>query len=587
MLIHPRSVTLARFADGELEGEKGKRVAAPRAEGARCRATGAAVRALGDAARAAAAPSADDALWARIAARRVAGERMLPPADTREASRGLLTRNVAATAAAVAIIVIVAILGVEGVGVASQAGVLSFEPARPRPGATVQVRYRPASALAGEARLVLRGAYVARAPFGTYNPNASWRPQGPIVAMLDRQPDGRFMATLTLPDSAIYAEFSVFDPSEEIVDSDHGQLWALGTAAPSGRPAFNSLLAVVRGPHPTRGSARVRAAADSLVSIYPDSAQSWAAQMQAEGSSRIPHWLSVFGSRERRLAALEAALAKREVISAGEMHAMATIAAMVEDSSAADAWIRRLITTYPLDPRAIEARYWREMHVSRDSTLARLPGLDSAWSAAPDAHALLAQIGLDIALSSGDSAAIRRWLGRDLAAAPFGYLYGSSFALPDSAMRASIARNIRANLVDLSNDSPSVRPLRSTRSRDKLYRQALTASELGVLSQVMVLDHRYDAARDTLTVAIRLTDGYCGYARFYRYRATVELRLGDTAAAEHDLAVSAAAKWSGTGPFGDSAAMLLGARYRAAEWNALVDSATVAERRCSKWWATP
>jgi hypothetical protein len=385
----------------------------------------------------------------------------------------------------------------------------------------------------------------------------------------------------------IYAVFSVFDESGEILDSDHGTLWALETAAASGRPAFNSLLAVVRGPHPTRGGERALVAADSLVSIYPDSAQSWAAQMEAQGSSRIPAWLSVFDSRERRLAKLEAALAKRDTISPGEMKAMATIAALVEDSAAARHWNSRLIATYPLDPRAIEARYWRALQLPRDSARARLPQMDSVWNAAPEAHALVAEIGLDVALNAGDSAAIRTWVARALAETPAGYLFWSPAALHDPRIRALIVTRLRAHLAELSNDSPAVRPLRSTRSRDKLYRQGLAASVLGLLSQAMVLDKRYAEARDTLDVAIRMTEGFCGYAGLHRYRAGVDLIVGDTAEAERDLAIDAAAKWSNTGPFGDSAAMVLGTRYRAARWSALVDSAAMVEKSCSRFWATP
>jgi hypothetical protein len=269
------------------------------------------------------------------------------------------------------------------------------------------------------------------------------------------------------------------------------------------------------------------------------------------------------------------------------MTAMARIAAMVEDTAAERNWNSRLIAAYPSDPSAITAMYWRAVQLPRDSARARLPRLDSVWHAAPASHALVAEIGLDVALNAGDSAAIRLWVKRELAATEPGYLYWGLASYRDPEIRAAITASLRAQLDLLLNDSTPGRSLMSTRSRDRLYRQGLAAGVLGRLGQAMLLDKRYAAARDTLGIAIQRSEGFCGYAYLHRYRATVDLMMGDTAAAERDLAIAAAAKWSPSGPFGDSAAIMLGDRYQAARWNALVDSAATAAKSCSKWWATP
>jgi hypothetical protein len=587
VIFHQTASTLSRYADGGLAGMTAKRVAAHLETCADCRAMVASYRELGASARKAAVPAMRGGVWERIAERRGGGERVILPVET--AGARVVSRTWVAVAAAVVVIAAaVMTLPLTRGASAGELGRLTFAPALPKPGTTVSIVYAPIAALAEEPKLELLALYVTRAPYSVRNPNAPWRPAGRVVATLARQIDGRFTATLLLPDSLIYAVFSVSDPSGEIVDSDHRRLWELRTAGADGRPAFSSLLASADGtPQGGAMDPRANAAAESLVAIYPDSAQSWAVQMHVQGSSRVPHWLSVFDQRERRFAKLETSLAKRATISPAEMTAMARIAAMVEDTAAERNWNSRLIAAYPLDPRAITAMYWRTLQLPRDSARARLSVMDSVWNAAPQSHALVAEIGLDVALNAGDSAAIRLWVRRELAATEPGYLYWGLASYRDPEIRAAITASLRAQLDLLLNDSTPGRSLMSTRSRDRLYRQGLAAGVLGRLGQAMLLDKRYAAARDTLGIAIQRSEGFCGYAYLHRYRATVDLIMGDTAEAERDLAIGAAAKWSPSGPFGDSAAGMLGDRYQAARWNALVDSAATAAKGCSNWWAAP
>ena len=587
MIFHPSERTLSRYGDGDLAGLRARRVAAHLEGCTACRTVVASNRALGEAARRAAAPALRAGVWERIAERREGGERVILPAETVGAATRSIRWAAAAAAAVVVIAVAVMALPVTRGALAGEPSRLTFVPALPRPGATVTVEYAPTAALADAPRLLLRAHYVTGRPFGMHNPNASGRVRGAVVATLARRSDGRFTATVMIPDPVAYAIFAVSDTSGEIVDSDHRRSWVMGLAGANGRPDFNSLISIAWAPGPPRTDERARAAADSLVAIYPDSAQSWAVQVQVQGSSRIPHWLSVFDSRERKFAQLEKSLARRDTISAGEMTAMATLAAAIEDSAAASRWQSRLIAAYPLDPRAIEARFWRAVQLPRDSALARLPALDTAWILSPEARPAIAELGLGAAMNSGDSVAIRAWAVRALAVEPELYGYLIQQLLSDPAIRASIVVTLRARLRELADDSQSERSLISTRSRDRLYRQALEASALGVLSQAMVLDGRYAAANDTLGVAIRLSEGFCGFGYLRRYRAGIELTLGDTAAAVRDLVIGAAAKGSRTGPFGDSAAILLGHRYEPAQWNALMDSAAIVAKTCSRDWATP
>jgi len=108
-----------------------------------------------------------------------------------------------------------------------------------------------------------------------------------------------------------------------------------------------------------------------------------------------------------------------------------------------------------------------------------------------------------------------------------------------------------------------------------------------MLSRALVDDGRFIAARDTAAIAITMTEGLCRFAYLHRHRAAAELAIGDTTAAEHDLAMALSTRNFMSGAFGDSASIVLGRHYNTARWSALVDSAQHAGTSCSNDWATP
>jgi len=586
MIMHPSSITLSRYADGGLSTGRTSRIAAHLVRCRGCREEIARIRTLGQSARDANVPEMRASVAESIAARRGSGARViLPVEDAPGSSRRWSWRLVAAAVVAVGIVGLFTRPLVRRVA-ASEVSRLTFTPAHPAPGSRVAVRYAPSGALADEANLLLLARYVPASA------NVIWNfdndvPRGIVAATLERNAEGVFSGTITIPDSAVVAQFTVIDRAGERIDNNEHQLWQLQTSEADGRASFQGLLYAAHRRIQRTPNEFGRSAAESLIAIYPDSAQSWASLVSVEGSSRIPNWLSVFDARERRFAKLEKAMAKRTIVSAGEMSAMVSLASAVEDSAAADRWRNRLLVTYPADMRAIEVMYFHAFDAPRDSARGLLPALDSAWIATPAAHRAVAELGLEVALNAGDSTAIRRWVARALEESIPGYVYWSAGAGRDSAIRMAIERSLRTQVRILQDDSGTAPSLRSTRERDRLYRRALAAGSLGLLSQQLALDGRRVAARDTLEIAITMAKGMCGFEYLHRYRAASDLAAGDTTAAERDLAIAAAARYSRTGPFGDSAAILLGAKFGAARWTALVDSARAVEGSCTKAWATP
>jgi hypothetical protein len=530
MLIHPRSYTLARVADGELAPERQKRVAAHLAECARCRATVASVRALGDAARATEPPAASDALWARIAARRASGERVLPPADAPEAARGLLTRNAAVAAAAVAVVLILAVAGVEGVVAASQRGVLSLTPMHPLPGKIVSVRYRPVTELAGAPALELRARFVRGRELLWYSVYGDL--EGVAVARLSRGADGNFSGTFVLPDSASYALLSVSTAGGDSVDTNSRALWDLVASQSDGRVSFVGLRVQAFRPRGTpAGGGRAVAAADRLVALYPDSAQSWVMQVERQGSSRIPHWLSVFSRREKRYATLDSALSARLSVSAPEMEAMISYATLIEEPEAAAHWRSRLLTEHPEDLLSIAARTdseWKDHHELAKSALIVL---DRAWMTQQDEE--ISRYGEVVARIARDSVAFAKWTQRRALVCGYCFLYDPSHTNVDPSVRDAAANGLRQRYLALTSDTIATRSLLSTRREDRGRRRNEAAFTLLGLGRQLAASGQASAARDTLALASELAHGMCGGALVDSVRIMTLRSLGDSAEAAH------------------------------------------------------
>ncbi len=545
MIFHPSESTLSRYSDGELTGMKARRVAAHLESCARCRATVAEVRALGESARAATAPAVRGGTWTRVEERRAGGERVILPVEPGAApARNRLWFVAAAAAVAIAAIGLIAQPLVRHAAAADRAA-LSFSPSFPKPGAAVSIHYRPDQRLADEHTLRVRAAFFSS--YLSRDASDYFAPRGVVVASLTRNADGSFGGTLEFPDSAVYGLLIVENEDGSVIDSDHRGLFDLVAAAPSGRPSFAGLLArAMRGTVACcipGTSGRALVAADSLVAIYPDSAQSWATRVIVEGSSRIPHWLSVFSARERRFAALEKALATRASISPGEMNAMAIYAGVIEDSAGAERWRARLLEQYPSDPRSLVVIGWDARIPSPDSARALLPRFEEAWTTRSDARELIADRGLGMAIATKDSVAVERWAARYETLPAQGMVLFQTPFVTDPLTRAMAHRQLDALVRGLLAQPRVSRDLYYTRQQDSLRRHFVAAHALVMLSDGMLKDSQPRLALDTMNVAIRLVSGaalpVCGTNAVYRERAKVFFALGDSASGHKDLAFAA------------------------------------------------
>jgi len=502
MLFHPSDAALDEFDSGTLRGARAERLTSHLAECARCRSRLRFAREVREAARVSPAPEPRPGTWDRIAERRAAGERVLVAADWAAAPARVRRLSFSGAAAAVTLIVFVAALGVEGVLVASQRGKLTITPLHPAPGSTITFRYQPASGLRSAGAVVVRARYVGVREELWYAVRG--RLPGLAVSTLRPAGDGSFTGSARLPDSAVYALFSVEDPQGAVVDANGGLLWDVVAAGPDGRASFDGLRArAARG----RPSARALEAADSLVAFYADSAQSWAIQTDVQGASRIPHWLRVFDERERRYARLDAALSGRASLSAAEVAAMVDLAAQVEDSAGAAHWRARLLAEHPDDILAIEARTAPgSAALTPAEGKSSLAAMERLWRRMPGDDVLI-NLGITVALPSGDSAAVRIWSER------YAVRYGRGVpTVHDPAARAGAKEGLEARLTRLRSDSIDERSLLSTRQRDLLYRRGLIADALGALGAIQIADGDTANGRASIRDARELSRGFCGFA---------------------------------------------------------------------------
>ena len=547
MTLHPNALTLSRFSDGDLPAWRAKLVAAHLRGCADCRAVVASVRAFADSARAAPSPAMRAGVWERIAERRGGGEKVIMPAETAQT----IPRRPRWTAVAAAVIVAAAVVLIAQPFVrraaAADPSALSFAPLYPKPGTDVSVRYRAVAELAEQQTLRVRARFYTSSI--STDVTDIFSPLGVVVASLARSADGTFSGTLHFPDSAVYALLIVENDDGSQVDNDHRSLFDLVAAAPSGRPSFAGLRArAVRGqatccmPPGTR--ARALVAADSLVVIYPDSAQSWHILVSVEGSSRIPHWLRVFDARERRFASLEKALGTRATVSSAEMQAMASLAGMIEDSVAAARWRSRLVDTYPLDPRTLYIIADRAQNHGQAAARSELPRFDTAWAHRSGTGTQIAEDGLLIAIEAKDSAAIARWVSRlaDLPAPPY-FVPVPEAWLADSVIRKAVQRQMMAITREMLAEPRTSRDLYYTRQQESLRRRWIAAYALITQGTALLSASQPHAALDSMNVAVGLVAGaplpICGSGPVYRGRAKVQLALADSSAANRDLALAA------------------------------------------------
>jgi peroxiredoxin len=412
-------------------------------------------------------------------------------------------------------------------------GELTFAPATPRAGATVQVTYRAPTTLASGDRLVLRARY--RTP---RDEAYQWNMRQTIAAQLTRAGGGLFRTTLRLPDSVVYAAFAVEDADGRIVDSNGRRLWELLVHDPEGRPTFDALKQRendLMGTNWELGYETARQAA----ALYPDRVESWSTLFFYEENVVGGAYLdSARANHRARLNAFHRRLASRASLSADELGFMFWYALQVRDSALENHWRERLQREAPASPFAVQNRAlaianraWQD----KDSVRA-LADLDRLWDEAGPAHGNLVNVGWSMAQRVGDSTGLVRWADHYLVMNPRDSSWIATVFTRYPALREEGMQRLRRQLKDLQTLNGSRRALERTVDEQRTVDAGSARQILVALGDALVASGRTTAGLDTLRLAVR--EGWD--VSLFRRVAEIERSSGDTTGALRLLGLVAA-----------------------------------------------
>jgi peroxiredoxin len=427
-------------------------------------------------------------------------------------------------------------------------GELTFTPATPRAGATVQVTYRAPTTLTSRDRLVLRARY--RTPHDEAYQRTT---RQTIAAELKPQGGGLFLASLRLPDSVVYSAFAVEDSDGRIVDSNGRRLWELLVYDREGRPTFDALKQSendLMGRNWEQGYETAR----QVAALYPDRVGSWSDLLFYEklvlGESHLD---STLAAHKARLKAFHARLAPRASLTSDDLGWMLWYARSLHDSTLEQYWRDRLEREAPASPLAVQERAiaigyraWKD----KDSVRA-LADLDRLWDEVGPAHGNLVNVGWSMAQRVGESTSLVRWADHYLVMNPRDSSWIATVFTRHPALREEGMHRLRRQLEDLQTPNGSRRALERTVDEQRAVDAASARQILVALGDALVASGRTTAGLDTLKLAVR--EGWD--VSLFRRVAEIERSSGDTAGALRLLALVAADPATGelTGVPADSA----------------------------------
>jgi hypothetical protein len=350
--LHPRLEMLRRYAHDDVTLSASRRLTRHLARCPRCRADVMRLREIRTLLRQDPPGSAPDVL-ATVLARRAAGERLLIP-DVISCESGGRSMRMLAAAAALILACGAALVFVGSPVHGTAPGELRFVPEAPRPGAEIEVSYRPGAALAHHDSVVLRGRLRTPADVAYGHHDRQRR-----VAVLRRQRDGAFTGTFRLPDSVVYAVFAVEDADGEVIDSNYRRFWELEVHGADGRVLFEALEQRYREMHGRSWDGMLESAR-SMTEQYPEDPRGWRSLslLDAKVAPQDGRASDAVSDSLRRTH-FHARLAPQLSLSADVIDAMAGYA----PGHMRPYWGERLLREAPLHPLSLltrENRAWRE-----------------------------------------------------------------------------------------------------------------------------------------------------------------------------------------------------------------------------------
>ncbi|HEU0016503.1 MAG TPA: redoxin domain-containing protein [Longimicrobium sp.] len=450
-------------------------------------------------------------------------------------------------------------------------GTLAFSPAGPAPGGEVRAVYHAAGPLRNEPRLVLRARL--RTPGDQEAYVGALGSETRRVAVLERGADGVHRATFRLPDSVVYALAVVETPDGARLDTNGNQGWEL--LAHAGDRPLSAALEQRAHDLIERNVALGLETARQRARLYPDEpaaqAGRWEYEMFAGGRGAAPD--ADLRAEAERLARL---LERRGAVTSDDAAAMLEFAGVLDDATAADAWTGRLLRDFPRHPAGVQARLDQALAVLPAAGYPpRLAALEALWNDGGAGHEVLLNRAFNLAMESGDPAAIARWAERVERHVPIARQMLAMALLRHPPAAEIGPDHARARIAALAGDGDAERDLFASAPayRDRAGDRA--AELLAALGSALLASGRTEAARDTLARAAAL-----GWdLPVLRRVADAQLAAGDTTGALLAFA-RIAADPGAAAAFADSVRAQTGARFHAERWAGAVAGAraTLRER---------
>ncbi|MDB4906218.1 MAG: hypothetical protein JWO05_1002 [Gemmatimonadetes bacterium] len=291
---------------------------------------------------------------------------------------------------------------------------LTVQPAHPRPGDEVRVRYVPAGALATRSHLRLRFQF-RRSTDLMLGPSA-WATAPVNATSMTRSRDGAYVATFRFASDGDLALLAVTDSAESIVDRGSDGGWNVVARERSDAPGLRGMVALLWEQTQRNDWDNALLTARTITATYPSRPLGWYVRLFVEQSALGPVGAKpAFDSLKAGFAATDASLRAASSPDADDVASMMFLAQMA-DTSRVQYWRSRLIHDAPNHPLAVNERVMQLSRAGGDSS-AMLDSLE-AWFASGAAPASpLTGLGSRLALARGDWARSLRWMDRALATA--------------------------------------------------------------------------------------------------------------------------------------------------------------------------
>lgn len=568
-LFHPSDRALFEFADAARHGATDRRLSRHLASCQQCRDTVAFRRKLGADATALPGPDVDGHLLERIRSGLSAGPAVILPTED---PRPTATRR--RWFAAAAMVVVVAGIGVVwDVSAASggtETGELRFTPRSIQAGPII-ASYRSAGIFGDAQRLVLRARYRTK-----WGEAYQWASRQRSVATFVRESAGRYRASFTIPDSVVYAAFSVENESGSLVDDNARQLWYLTRSAGDGKPLSEALTQRSNDLMGENMELSMRVVQEQS-RIYADSPAVWGSVVGFErfllGQARADSTLSEHCDRLKKF---DSYYRENLSTSAREADAIARYSVQLDEakcpaaSSVGKYWKQRVLDDPNGSEESRERRYFRDATPLFKDPKASLALAEQNWPARGQFGTMLSNNALSFARAAKDGRAALRWADRFVAKSPSlaPQVYGSLVPLSD--IRDATLGRLRTTLARLESKQDSLRPLEMSVVEQARLDSAASGLVLASIGKLLLAGGNTRGALDTLHLAAnRAWD-----PALFGDVSKALLAGGDTARAL-GLMARVVADPSTRPQVSDSLTRIATARMTAEAWRSKVDSARV------------